>query len=109
MFEAFHGKTALIFINVKSYIEQIADYTRRISERRGLAQSVPRPLWLALQKRARRDRRSPEVDNRHGDVLLEHARDGDRRRQRQARGTDRASLVRQLSDPAPGPKRQKRR
>ncbi len=36
VFEAFYGKTALIFINVKSYIEQIADFTRRLCERRGL-------------------------------------------------------------------------
>ncbi len=36
VFEAFYGKTALIFINVKSYIEQIADFARRVSERRGL-------------------------------------------------------------------------
>jgi ATP-dependent helicase Lhr and Lhr-like helicase len=36
VFEAFYGKTALIFINVKSEIEQIADYARRISERRGM-------------------------------------------------------------------------
>ena len=36
VFEAFYGKTALIFINAKSYIEQIADYARRLAERRGL-------------------------------------------------------------------------
>lgn len=36
VFEAFYGKTALIFINLKSYIEQIADFTRRLCERRGL-------------------------------------------------------------------------
>ena len=37
VFEAFHGKTALIFANAKSYIEAMADYARRESERRGLA------------------------------------------------------------------------
>ena len=36
VFDAFYGKTALIFINVKSYIEKIADFARRMSERRGL-------------------------------------------------------------------------
>ena len=36
VFEAFYGKTALIFINVKSYIEQIADFARRLCERRGM-------------------------------------------------------------------------
>ena len=36
VFEAFHGKTALIFANAKSDIEKLADYARRESERRGL-------------------------------------------------------------------------
>jgi len=36
VFESFHGKTALIFANSKSYIEAMADYARRESERRGL-------------------------------------------------------------------------
>jgi ATP-dependent helicase Lhr and Lhr-like helicase len=36
VFEAFQGKTALIFINAKSDIEKIADYARRESEHRGL-------------------------------------------------------------------------
>jgi len=36
VFEAFHGKTALIFANAKSDIETFADYARRESVRRGL-------------------------------------------------------------------------
>jgi ATP-dependent helicase Lhr and Lhr-like helicase len=36
VFDTFHGKTALIFANSKSYIEQCADYARRESERRRL-------------------------------------------------------------------------
>ena len=36
VFDTFHGKTALIFANSKSYIEQCADYARRESSRRGL-------------------------------------------------------------------------
>ncbi len=36
VFETFHGKTALIFVNAKSDIEEIADYARQESVRRGL-------------------------------------------------------------------------
>ena len=36
VFDTFHGKTALIFANAKSYIEKFADYARRESARRGL-------------------------------------------------------------------------
>ena len=36
VFDTFHGKTALIFANSKSDIEQCADYARRESARRGL-------------------------------------------------------------------------
>ena len=55
-------------------------------------------------RRAGGDGRGPEVGTSHGHVLLEHAGDGDRRGQRQARGPDRLSLVGELSDPAVGPK-----
>jgi len=36
VFETFHGKTALIFANAKSYIEKCADYARQESARRGV-------------------------------------------------------------------------
>jgi len=36
IFEAFYGKTALIFANRKGLIESLADYSRRESQRRGL-------------------------------------------------------------------------
>jgi ATP-dependent Lhr-like helicase len=36
VYEAFHGKTALIFANRKSHIEALGDYARRESARRGL-------------------------------------------------------------------------
>ena len=39
VFDAFNGKTALIFVNTKSDIEKIADYARQESERRGLPNS----------------------------------------------------------------------
>ena len=54
VFEAFYGKTALIFINVKSYIEQIADYARRISERRGLP-NLFRVHYVSLSKSEREE------------------------------------------------------
>ena len=50
---------------------------------------VSGPPRLTLQGRARGNRRGPEVGAAHGHVLLEHPGNGDRRRQRQARGTDR--------------------
>jgi ATP-dependent helicase Lhr and Lhr-like helicase len=37
VFETFRGKTALVFINAKSDIEEIADYAQRESERSGMA------------------------------------------------------------------------
>ncbi len=36
IYEAFYGKTALIFANRKAHIEALADYSRRESERRGV-------------------------------------------------------------------------
>jgi len=36
VFDTFHGKTALIFANAKSYIEKCADYARQEAARRGL-------------------------------------------------------------------------
>jgi ATP-dependent Lhr-like helicase len=35
VYDSFHGKTALIFANSKGYIEALADFSRRESERRG--------------------------------------------------------------------------
>src|SRR5262249_16474107 len=39
VFDAFSGKTALIFVNTKKDIEKIADYVRQESERRGVPNS----------------------------------------------------------------------
>ena len=39
VFDAFNGKTALIFVNTKKDIEKIADYVRQESERRGVPNS----------------------------------------------------------------------
>lgn len=54
VFEAFHGKTALIFINAKSDIEKIADFAQRESERLG----IPSPFRVhhgSLSKAERED------------------------------------------------------
>ena len=39
VFDAFNGKTALVFINTKKHIEKIADYVRQESDRRRVPNS----------------------------------------------------------------------
>jgi len=55
VFEAFKGRTALVFANKKSFIEAFADFARREAERRGLSPSLFRVHHGSLSKEERED------------------------------------------------------
>ena len=55
VFEAFKGKTALVFANKKSFIEAFADFARREAERRGLSPALFRVHHGSLSKEERED------------------------------------------------------
>ena len=55
VFDAFNGKTALVFANRKSFIELFADFARREAERRGLAPALFRVHHGSLSKGERED------------------------------------------------------
>jgi len=55
VFEAFKGRTALVFANKKSFIEAFADFARREAERRGLSPALFRVHHGSLSKDERED------------------------------------------------------
>ena len=55
VFDFFKGRTALVFVNSKTFIEGFADFARREAERRGLSSSLFRVHHGSLSKEERED------------------------------------------------------
>ncbi len=55
VFDFFKGRTALVFVNSKTFIEAFADFARREAERRGLSPALFRVHHGSLSKEERED------------------------------------------------------